>query len=192
MGRSIWEGARVTLRAVELSDWEVFHRNDADTDTARAGWFVPLPRSAADTRKWVEEQAADTGSGDDFRFAIDNLDGGLVGSLNTHACNPRHGTFEYGITIFRLHRQQGYASDAIRVMLGYYFRELAYQKVTVTVYAFNEHSLRLHKRLGFRVEGRLRRMVRTDGQHHDEIVMGLTAEEFEELTRPEHHGQLEA
>jgi RimJ/RimL family protein N-acetyltransferase len=40
--------------------------------------------------------------------------------------------------------------------------------------------MRLHESLGFQVEGRLRRMVYTDGGFHDEVVYGMTVEEFRE------------
>jgi RimJ/RimL family protein N-acetyltransferase len=38
--------------------------------------------------------------------------------------------------------------------------------------------IRLHERLGFRREGCLRRMIYTDGQYFDDLIFGLTAEEF--------------
>jgi len=58
---------------------------------------------------------------------------------------------------------------------------LGFQKVNVHIYDFNERSLRLHEKLGFKKEGTLRSMVYTNGKHHDEIVMGLTRKEFNEL-----------
>ena len=39
-------------------------------------------------------------------------------------------------------------------------------------------SIRLHEKLGFQLEGRLRRMIYTNGQFFDELLFGLTAEEF--------------
>jgi len=63
-------------------------------------------------------------------------------------------------------------------VLRYYFEELRYQKVTVSVYSFNEESIALHKRLGFKQEGCLRRMIYTRGQYFDRLLFGLTADEF--------------
>ncbi|WP_268251865.1 hypothetical protein [Litorilinea aerophila] len=37
--------------------------------------------------------------------------------------------------------------------------------------------------MGFRQEGRLRRMIYTGGQFHDVLLLGLTAEEFREHHR---------
>ena len=52
--------------------------------------------------------------------------------------------------------------------------------MTVNIYAFNERSIKLHETLGFQNEGRLRLMIYTSGQFHDEIYMGMTREEFAE------------
>jgi Acetyltransferase (GNAT) domain len=72
------------------------------------------------------------------------------------------------------------AGDAIEVVLRYHFQGLGYQKVTVNVHAFNEASIRLYDRLGFRQEGRLRRMTYTRGRYFDSLIFGLTSEEFRE------------
>lgn len=179
--KSIWAGGSVRLRAIEPGDWEAFHRNDADTEAARLNDFIPLPRSAEAAKRWAQGQAVAVPEGDNFRFAIENLDGELVGSINVHDCNRRSETFSYGIGIFRPHWRKGYATDAIRILLSYYFEELGYQKVTVRIHAFNQPSVALHGRFGFKHEGRRRRMVRTAGQYHDEVLMGLTVEEFRAL-----------
>lgn len=65
-------------------------------------------------------------------------------------------------------------------MLGYLFGERRYQKCTVGVYAFNEGSVAFHQALGFREEGRIRRAHFSAGRHWDEVVLGLTAEEYAE------------
>lgn len=177
---SAWEGELVRLRAVEASDWEAFRRFDADSEMERAVDVVHFPRSAEAARRWAADEASATPEGDARRLAVEALDvgGELVGSVSTFACSPRHGTFRYGVAVGAAHRRRGYAREAIALLLRHYFGELRYQKATVSVYAFNEASLRLHERLGFREEGRLRRMVFTAGAHHDEVVLGLLAEEF--------------
>ena len=43
----------------------------------------------------------------------------------------------------------------------------------------NEASIRLHKKLGFLEEGRRRRQVFFNGEYHDEILFGMTREEFD-------------
>jgi RimJ/RimL family protein N-acetyltransferase len=178
---NIWEGEKVRLRAVKADDWELFYENDQDTEAARHSWRIPLPRSPEAAWQWADRLAhSDTDDDNAFR-AIESLKGELVGAINTHSCNLRNGTFSYGIGIFRSHWQHGYARDTIRILLRYFFLERRYQKVNVVVYDFNEPSIRLHERLGFSQEGRRRRTIFTGGAYHDEILFGMTREEFHDF-----------
>jgi len=175
---NIWQGKLVRLRAVEPEDWQVFFDWGQDTDFGRWSYWIPFPRSREAARKWTADLALADVNNHESRWVIETLAGDFIGTLNTHTCDPRVGTFQYSLGIKRDHWRNGYASEAIWLVLGYFFRELRYQKVNAHVYAFNEPSLQLHRKLGFREEGRLRRMVYTGGQHHDEVIFGLTAEEF--------------
>ena len=176
---SIWQGDRVRLRAVEPEDWEVFASWRHDTEMARLGHCIEFPASREMIKHWTTSGATTRPENDCFRFVIENQDDTLVGTINTHGCERRHGTFKYGIAIGREHRRKGYAADAIRILLRYFFFELGHQKVTVDVYAFNTTSITLHERLGFQHEGRLRRLIRSEGALHDVHVFGMTVEEFE-------------
>ncbi len=171
------------LRAIEPADWAAYHTWDRDDDQARNLAAVLFPRSEESARRWAEAESRRQPEDHHFRFVIENKTGEVVGDLTTHHCDARVGTFAYGISIRHDQRRKGYAKEAIRLVLHYYFRELRYQKVTVSVFDFNEASIRLHDSLGFKQEGRLRRTAYTKGRHHDELVFGLTVEEFEE-SRP--------
>ena len=175
---NIWHGQRIRLRGVEPGDWETFDRWDEDSEIARLCYHIEFPRSQEGTKKFATEAALAEPKGHAYRWMIETLDGVPVGTINTHSCDTRHGTFGYGLAIAREHWRQGHASEAICLVLAYYFHELRYQKVTAHVYAFNEPSIRLHEKLGFQLEGRLRRMVFTDGAYHDDLIFGMTVEEF--------------
>jgi RimJ/RimL family protein N-acetyltransferase len=178
---NIFRGQRVRLRAVEPGDWEFFHRmNETTTDFGRATDEIWFPTSAETTRLWAEAQARASADRDMFRFQIEALETGeLVGTLNTHSTNPRVGTFMYGLVIAAEHQRKGYASEAIKLVLRYYFHEKRYQKATVEITSFNQPSIRLHERLGFTLEGRLRRMAFTDGKFYDALLYGMLREEFD-------------
>ena len=176
---NIWQGERVRLRAIEPGDWEAFHAFDqSDTEMARTGSRIHFPRSAERARTWAAEMAAAEPKNDNYRLAVADQEGRVVGSISTRDCDAHNGTFEYGIAIGAPYRRAGYAREAITLLLGYFFGELRYQKCNVQVYAFNEPSMRLHEQLGFRLEGRLRRQVFSGGTYHDELLYGITSEEF--------------
>lgn len=176
--RSIWQGARVRLRPVEPDDWIAFDTWNGDDVRARHSSAIGFPESRAAVRQWVAHAATAGPDNDHFRWMIENTDGQVVGTILTHTCDRRAGTFRYGLLIDAAHQRRGYAREAIHLVLRFFFEELGYQKVTVDVYDFNQASQRLHERLGFTLEGRLRRTVFTGGQHHDALVYGLLCEEF--------------
>jgi len=181
MTYNLWEDDKVRLRAIEPKDWTELHRNELDSQASRMGYRMFLPRSAEAARKWAEEQSVAPGTDDTCHLAIEALPAHLLaGTLNTHGCDRLNRTFEYGISIFRDHWGKGYAASAIQLLLRYYFDELGYEKANATVYAFNEQSQRLHEKLGFIEEGRIRSNVYLDGKRHDEIWYGMTAAEFRE------------
>jgi RimJ/RimL family protein N-acetyltransferase len=182
-----WAGARIRLRAVEPADWETHFLWDQDSETARSLDRVRFPHSREAVKHWAERtslQEGKTTDDFDFDFEIETRTGEQVGAIGTHHCERRAGTFSYGVAIRAEHMRKGYASEAILLVLRFFFHELGYQKVTAQVYSFNAPSIALHERLGFQLEGRLRRMIFTHGKHFDELLFGMTREEFEAQRLP--------
>ncbi|MCI3919531.1 GNAT family N-acetyltransferase [Paenibacillus sp. TRM 82003] len=171
-----WQGRTVSLRAMRPSDAALFQA--LDDDAARRIDAIALPSSDTRQQSWFEQQQK-ARFDDSFRFVADNREGETVGTIDTFQCQRRNGTFKYGVAVPSAHRGKGYASEMIEMVLRYYFFELGYQKVTPHVYAFNAPSIRLHEKLGFIQEGRLRSMIYTNGAYYDEIHYGMTRGEFE-------------
>jgi RimJ/RimL family protein N-acetyltransferase/ketosteroid isomerase-like protein len=180
---NFWQGKKVRLRSIEPSDAATFLHWNLDSERAQNLDFTWPPLSLAAVTSWAGEQSLHKLENDTFHWVIENIAGIAVGSISTHDCNRRAGTFSYGIDIAMEHRQQGYASEAITLVLKYYFEELRYQKVTVPVHSNNPASIQLHETLGFQQEGVLRRMGYSQGQHFDDLWYGMTAEEFQKIMR---------
>ncbi|WP_367318162.1 GNAT family N-acetyltransferase [Streptomyces sp. HUAS ZL42] len=173
-------GKRIRLRGIEPEDWTAFMGFAADEER----WGDPLhpPRSAEGFRAWTQEQAVAKSDGDCFTLAIEAVDTGqIVGAVGSHHADPHAGRFEYGITMGAGHRRQGYATEAVVVLLRFMFAERRYHKCEARIFAHNEASLALHRRLGFADEGHLREHVFFAGRHHDLVVMGILADEFAQL-----------
>jgi len=192
METNFWQGSKVRLRAVEPGDWETFRHWDEDSEVARSSYLIPFPSPQEASQRWTGEVSMLQAQNDIFRWVITTLDGEAVGTLNTHSCDHRNGTFQYGVAIVRQHMRKGFGSEAVRMVLQFYFDELRYQKVNVHIYSFNEASLSMHERLGFVREGLLRRMMYTDGVYYDEIVLGMTAEEFRQKQLQVHVSEFKA
>ena len=177
-----WQGRKIRLRAIEADDAQTFYDWNLDSERARLLDFVWPPSSLAGVQAWVEAQSKKNQLEEDrFFWVIEDLSSKPVGTISTHNCNARSGTFSYGIDIAAEYRRKGYAREAILHILKYYFEELRYQKVTVNVHSENLASIRLHEGLGFQLEGKLRRMAFTRGQYQDVLWYGLTTDEYAQI-----------
>jgi RimJ/RimL family protein N-acetyltransferase len=175
---SIWSGTKVRLRGIEPGDWQAFMRFDGPPST-RDGSDLQHLRAAEGYRHWAAHRARQTAPTDDFQLSIETLAGAvLVGSLSTTQIEHRTGRFSYGIGIGREHQRQGYATDAITILLTFMFGERRYHKCQVGIHGSNTASLSLHHKLGFREEGRLRDHEYCGEHHVDSVLMGVTADEF--------------
>jgi len=183
LAKPYWVGKVVRLRGIEPHDAEYHFALNQQRGVDRNQDQVFPPGSLARTRKWAEA-ASEVGfkDGDAFLFEIESLaTGEVVGSIDMHDMNARVGVLSYGIAIHEDHRRKGYASDAVCLVLRYYFLERRYQKANVGVFSFNQGSMTLHERLGFKLEGRQRRTTYTAGEFHDMLWYGMTVEEFCDL-----------
>ncbi|WP_046733637.1 GNAT family N-acetyltransferase [Streptomyces humi] len=175
---SSWTGHRVRLRAVEPDDWTAFMRFADEED--RRGSRLDLPRSAESCRAWAKEQALAECEDDCFRLGVEaTARGELVGTVGSHRTGRRSGWFELDVMIGADHRRRGYATEAVVLLSRFMFAERRYHKCLAAVLAHNEPSLRLFRRLGFTEEGRLREHVFFAGRHHDLVMMGMLADEFD-------------
>lgn len=188
-GGDAWTGARVRLRAYEPEDWTSSALFD-ETPDQRSSWRLHPPRSAFAARKSAEEAAARQPEDGDGSFPLiitATQDATVVGRMNVHSVEQVNGTFSYGIGILPAYKGQGCASEAILLVLRYMFEERRFQKCEPTVLDYNTASLQLHRKLGFVEEGRRRRHVFSGGRFHDEVLFGMTVEEYRErypLLRP--------
>lgn len=174
-----FSGKLVRLRGLRTEDGAAFLAMDRDTDGARRWGETNLPRTDDRARAWIEEQVTKNRSDDTAYLVIERLeDEAVVGSINVGRASPRHGRFGYGVGIGSEYRRLGYGTEAITLLLRFYFGELRYQKCDTSIYSFNLESLRLHEKVGFQTEGRIRRAIFTAGEFHDEIVVGITSDEF--------------
>lgn len=180
--KNCFTGKRVRLRALEPQDVEIWVENDRnkDTDMSHCDDCIPLPRPEWMLRQDFPERIKRESEMQSYRFVIENKEGQVVGSINAHSVDVRMGSFSYGLGIQEEFRHKGYASEAILLLMRFYFMELRFHKCNAAAYEFNEASIGLHDRLGFVREGRQREVGYTKGRYWDLIEFGMTKEEFEE------------
>ena len=176
---NIWKGEKVRLRAAVPDDYILYidENGDIDTDIERRFEKIDMPFTAQMRRVMLEKAVADN-KGDDFLFTVENENGDAVGQIVVFDTNLRMGCFKYGLFFTRNAQHKGYAAEAVKILMSYYFCQLRYHKANVYIYDFNIPSLRFHEKMGFVREGTLREVAFIDGKYHDAVYYGITADEF--------------
>lgn len=179
-----WQGEKTRLRPWRLEDAELRFKESLDSPTvALYQDGIELPTSVELQQQWLEKTAGLKDHGM-IRFAMENLDGVTVGWVTLHSRDQKNGTFSFGVAVYRNYRGQGNAVDAVRILLKYGFWEQRYQKCNSMCLHTNEASIRIHEKLGFVEEGRIRRTCFYNAKYHDDVLFGMTREEFDELMKP--------
>src|SRR6266496_3028511 len=100
---NIFQGKLVRLRAGEPSEAVIFRNSDRqETESGRLLYEIPFPQPRLDENSPQAEFKPH--QGDNFPFTIETLEGEIAGAIHIHDCNPRCGTFSYGIAILPDHR----------------------------------------------------------------------------------------
>ena len=179
--KNLFEGKLVRLRALQPGDEEIIFHQQQDAEIARLDSYIGWPKSLAQVKDELEKQDRKE-KNDDRYLMIETLDGKNIGGVNTQLSDPRNGVFSIGIGLGeRTEWGKGYAKEAMLIMLRYMFHELRYQKCNISVYDINPRALGFYRHLGFIDEGRLRRVYFSNDSYHDEVLLGITREEFNEI-----------
>ncbi|MCB8985672.1 MAG: GNAT family N-acetyltransferase [Ardenticatenaceae bacterium] len=177
-----WQGEKIRLRPMRQEDAAVWQADDTDSEGIRfLSYGIELPKSDKAAEEFGEKYA-DFGHRDErIMFSIETLDGDLVGGINLNGIDQKNGTFSIGSRIYRAFRGQGYGTEAKIILLRYAFHELRLHKYNIRCLETNEAMIRHAERIGCQAEGRIRQSVYTNGRYYDELLFGLTSEEFDKL-----------
>ena len=137
---------------------------------AMAYWSSPPHDHIAQTQDWLASMIAiQPSEGEDF---IIELDGRLIGKAGLWRFP------EIGFILRSDHWRQGYASEALSLVLDRAFEVHGLPMVEADVDPRNLASLMLLERLGFRETGREERTWHVGGQWFDSVYLALDAADW--------------
>ncbi len=173
-----WQGKNVTLRAMEPDDYEYFYESLQDATIQKNEADIRIPMSLEACKEFALHQSQKGNDNDNPFLIIIDRDGNKVGMASPSIIDKRVGVFTCGLSIKPEYQRRGYAYEALSIILKFYFDQMRCCKFNASVYEYNTSSHKLCAKLGLSVEGRLRKTVFTDGRHYDEILYGLTDDEY--------------
>ncbi|MFE2722515.1 GNAT family N-acetyltransferase [Kitasatospora sp. NPDC059327] len=170
--------AKVALRA----------RHDADVPVLQAELYDDvMTRSRADSRPWqpIAPGAAESPyavaapSEDAACFSVGALPSGeLAGEALLWGIDTHNRTAHLGISLRPAFRGRGLAREVVALLCHYGFTVRGLHRLQIDTLAENLPMIATATRLGFTLEGTLRRSAWAYGAHRDEVVLGLLAEEW--------------
>ena len=180
MAENYWQRSNIRIRGFEEKDMSMHieKRNEADSIQQLYYDKISLPRTRDEMEKELKKLQEDTTQNDKKIFVIETLDKKYVGEILIWFTDKQNSYFRYGIFINSDFRGNGYAKEALIIVLDYYFNELNYNKCSPTVYSFNELSQQFHERFGFIQEGVLRNEWFARGKYFDIHYYGMLRDEF--------------
>lgn len=131
--------------------------------------------------KWMEEEVGEL-SPATYLFSIRTLaEDKLIGELALDVVNWSGRDAFVGLGIGETeYWGKGYGTDVMNVLLRFAFTEVNLQRVTLSVFEYNPRAIRSYEKVGFRHEGRLRKLLNKEGRRWDVLHMGILREDWME------------
>ncbi|HZT06591.1 MAG TPA: GNAT family protein [Chloroflexota bacterium] len=173
-------GRLVLVREVEQDDLPLVWEWENDSEMGLYLNADPGKRMSMDeVKRRFQQYRTDPTSG---LFIISTLSGQAIGMLGFDRLYRDIGTCRLFIGIgVKDYWGQGYGSEAMRLALQYFFRDVRIQKVQLSVYDFNTRAIASYRKCGFEVEGVRRNIAYVQGEWCDSIEMAITVEQFDRL-----------
>ncbi len=133
--------------------------------------WVDETHTADDTRRFIASMAVKQAAGEGVTAGI--WTGGRFAGAIGLRIDRANRTASIGYWIAREHQGKGLVTAACRALTGYAFGEGQLDRVELRAASGNTRSLAVAKRLGFRVEGTLRRAARVGDRSLDMVVHSL-------------------
>ena len=170
------EGKRIYLSPINIEDAEKYTEwlNDLEITIN-----LSMPHKTYTLEQ--EKEALKTLSQDGYNYAIVNReDNKLLGNCGLMNVDLVNRIGEVGIFIGNKEFwNQGYGTEAMKLLLDYAFNLLNLNNIELKVYAFNKRAYNCYKKCGFKEIGRRREAHLIAGERYDEIYMDILASEFE-------------
>lgn len=170
------QGPGITLKPITLQEvngtylsW--LHDNDVMQGLATSGYTLESLRDYVSSRIGKPSVAF---------FAIwANDSGEHIGNIKLEVQDASAGVADLGLLIGnKNYWGKGIATAACRLAIRYGFETMKLRKIYLAVYENNPNARRLYEKLGFRLEGTLRKHVLVNGIYYDKHLMGIFPEEF--------------
>ena len=169
---------RLTLRPFGLEDAPVVKELAGAWEIAETTANIPHPYAEEMAEEWINTHQGGFDSGEDVTFAITRKsDAQLIGAIGL-SINKANQLAEMGYWLGVPYWNQGYCTEAARVLIRYAFETLDLNRVQARHMTKNPASGRVMQKAGMTYEGTLRRSLFRWDQFEDAAIYSILREEY--------------
>ncbi len=176
-------GKYVKLRAIEEDDLALLHQWANDPKIQDEMGIIHFPSSMDFHKRWYENLKSDIFN---QRLAIEVPEVGLIGLSSIISIDWRNNHAFHGVMLAEVEtRGKGYGVDAVMATMRYAFEEMNLERIDGSIIEYNEISYKFYcgKKLGWKEEGRKKNYYFRRGRYWDQIIVGITREEYGALIK---------
>ena len=166
---------KVKIRALEPADAGILYRWENDMSVWHLSTTI-VPFSFYSIEQYIIN-SADLYAHRQLRFMIDITNGHgrseTIGAIDIFEFEPVHMRAGIGILIEEKYRGQGYASQALDLLIDYAFNTLQLHQVFCNISPENQESLNLFKSKGFQLVGLKKDWNKFKNHWYDECLFQL-------------------
>ncbi|MFH0867585.1 MAG: GNAT family N-acetyltransferase [Bacteroidota bacterium] len=153
-------GKNLSFRAPEPSDVDLLYKWENDTRIWHLSNTV-TPFSRHVLEEYILNAHQDIYSAKQLRLMIlNNINNHVIGCIDLFDFDPANLRAGVGILISDEHRDKGYATEALEMIIDYAFNTLHLHQLYSNITADNVSSMKLFKKAGFEIIG-----LKKDWQH---------------------------
>lgn len=174
---------RLILRPITMKDAKGLVEQINNIKISRYLLVVPHPYTLKDARWFINDCKRESKEKPrtSYEFTIElKEERKLIGGFGLTHIDMFHGTADLGYWLGEGYRRKGYATEAAEKVMELAFKKLRLRKLRIPVFAENKASNGFANKLGFKLEGTLRKHCKSksNGKIHDENIYGLLREEW--------------
>lgn len=176
------KGKKITLRAIEESDLKLLHGWSNDPSTQDIMGDIHFPSSYNYHKDWfnrIQNEPLNQ------RLAIEAPNLGLIGLSSIININWKNNRAWHGIVLGNKNiRGKGFGFDTVMTTMKYAFDELHLERLDGSMIEYNENSINFYcNNLGWKKEGVRKNYYYRKGKYWDQVIVGITKEDYENLIK---------
>lgn len=169
------QGKLINLRALEPEDLPFLFQIENNENLWEVS-HTQTPFSKFLLKQYIENAHLDIYEAKQLRLMIENKEQLPIGMIDLFNFNPQHQRAGIGIVIHPDYQQNGFANEALQLLIQYSFKYLNLHQLYANITTDNSKSLSLFAKHHFKKIGVKKDWILSNGTFKDEILLQLINE----------------